>query len=179
MVRIFIGLAVVALALLIYCMVECLQTPRHQVRVLPKAAWVFIILLLPLLGPGLWLAFGKARGRSAAPQRRGPAAPDDDPEFLRRVEVERRQQQRREEEARKRAEEQRRKRGTAGPQGTGGPQGTTGGQPGKADPAGGEDSANGAAPGSDADTEGTDSSNGTDPRDRRARTDDDGGESPS
>lgn len=110
MVRIFIGLGVVALGLLIYCMVECIQTPRHRVRVLSKAAWIFIILLLPLLGPGLWMAFGRAKGRSAAPQRKGPVAPDDDPEFLRRVEIQRRQQQRREEEARKKTEEEERKR---------------------------------------------------------------------
>ena len=110
MVRIFIGLGVVALGLLIYCMVECIQTPRHRVRVLPKAAWIFIILLLPLLGPGLWMAFGRAKGRSAPDQRKGPRAPDDDPEFLRRVELQRRQQQRREEEARKKTEDERKRR---------------------------------------------------------------------
>lgn len=109
MVRIFIGLGVIALALLIYSMVDCLMTPRHKVRVLPKIAWVPIILLLPLLGPGLWLGFGKAREprNSGGPARKGPRAPDDDPEFLRNVEFQRRQQQRREEEARKRAEQER------------------------------------------------------------------------
>lgn len=109
MVRIFIGLGVIALALLIYSMVDCLMTPRHKVRVLPKIAWVPIILLLPLLGPGLWLGFGKARGpeNRGGQARKGPRAPDDDPEFLRNVEFQRRQQQRREEEARKRAEQER------------------------------------------------------------------------
>lgn len=110
MVRIFIGIGVVALGLLIYSMVDCLTTPRHKVRVLPKVAWVPIILLLPLLGPGLWLGFGKARGtpNRGGAARRGPVAPDDDPEFLRNVEFQRRQQQRREEEARKRREAERR-----------------------------------------------------------------------
>lgn len=112
MVRVFIGIGVVALGLLIFSTVDCLMTPRHKVRVLPKIAWVPIILLLPLLGAGLWLGFGKARG---APQgggaaRRGPVAPDDDPEFLRKVEFQRRQQQRREEEARKKAEQERKRR---------------------------------------------------------------------
>ncbi|GAA4840051.1 PLDc N-terminal domain-containing protein [Garicola koreensis] len=110
MVRFFIGLGVVALGLLIYCTVECIQTPRHRVRVLPKVSWIFIILLLPLLGPGLWMAFGRAKDTPAAPQRRGPAAPDDDPEFLRRVEIERRQHQRREQETQKSAEQARKRR---------------------------------------------------------------------
>ena len=109
MVRIFIGLGVVALGLLIYCMVEWFQTPRRRVRVLPKSAWMFIILLLPLLGPGLWMAYGRAKEANAEPKRKGPVAPDDDPEFLRRVEIERRQQQRREQEAQKRIEESRKK----------------------------------------------------------------------
>lgn len=110
MVRVFIGLGVIALGLLIYCMVEWFQTPRHRVRVLPKAAWLFIILLLPLLGPGLWMAFGRAKAPAQTPKRKGPTAPDDDPEFLRRVEIERRQQQRREQEARKRNEQSRKQR---------------------------------------------------------------------
>lgn len=110
MVRVFIGLGVVALALLIYCMVELFQTPRQRVRVLSKVAWFFIILLLPLLGPGLWMAFGRAKSTKAQPERKGPVAPDDDPEFLRRVEIERRQQQRRNQEEQKRIDEARRKR---------------------------------------------------------------------
>ncbi|TLP98502.1 hypothetical protein FEF26_04930 [Nesterenkonia salmonea] len=112
MVRVFMALGVVALGLLIYSTVDCIQTPKHKVRVLPKIAWLPIIILLPLLGAGLWLGFGKARGSNGGGggQRRGPVAPDDDPEFLRKVEFQRRQAQRREEEARRQAEESRRKR---------------------------------------------------------------------
>ncbi len=107
------GLGVIALGLLIYCAVDCIITPKHKVRVLPKIAWFFIILLLPLLGAGLWLGFGKARGGGDGGDgrpRKGPVAPDDDPEFLRTIEFERRRAERREEEARKRAEEERKKR---------------------------------------------------------------------
>lgn len=111
MVRIFLGVGVVALGLLIYCTADCIQTPRHKVRVLSKTAWIFIILLLPLLGAGLWLAFGKARDGNGGGggRRKGPTAPDDDPEFLRNVEFQRRQAQRREEEVRKRAEAERKR----------------------------------------------------------------------
>lgn len=106
------ALGVVALGLLIYSTVDCIQTPKHKVRVLPKIAWIPIIILLPLLGAGLWLGFGKSRGGSGGGggPRRGPMAPDDDPEFLRNVEFQRRQAQRREEEARRQAEQSRRKR---------------------------------------------------------------------
>ncbi|WP_120003262.1 PLDc N-terminal domain-containing protein [Nesterenkonia muleiensis] len=112
MVRVFIGLGVIALGLLIYSTVDCIMTPKHKVRVLPKVAWLPIILLLPLLGAGLWLGFGKARGGNGrgGVARKGPTAPDDDPEFLRNVEFQRRQQQRREEEARRRAEQERKRR---------------------------------------------------------------------
>lgn len=119
MLRVLIPVGIVGLGLMIYSLVESIQTPRHRVRVMPKLAWIAVILLVPIIGAGLWLGFGRIReprGGSQQP-RRGPSAPDDDPEFLRKVEFERRQQQRREVEARKRAEEERknRARGQAGP----------------------------------------------------------------
>lgn len=119
MLRVLIPVGIVGLGLMIYSLVESIQTPRHRVRVMPKLAWIAVILLVPIIGAGLWLGFGRIResGGGAQQPRRGPSAPDDDPEFLRKVEFERRQQQRREEEARKRAEEERKKRarGQAGP----------------------------------------------------------------
>ena len=112
MLRILIPVGIVGLGLMIYSLVESIQTPRHRVRVMPKTAWVAVILLVPIIGAGLWLGFGRIREpRTRGNQvRSGPSAPDDDPEFLRKVEFERRQQQRREEEARKRAEQERKKR---------------------------------------------------------------------
>jgi len=110
--RILIPVGIVGLGLMIYSLVESIQTPRHRVRVMPKSAWMAVIVLVPIIGAGLWLGFGRlrephTRGNQVRP---GPSAPDDDPEFLRKVEFERRQQQRREEEARKRAEQERKKR---------------------------------------------------------------------
>lgn len=112
MLRVLIPVGIVGLGLMIYSLVESIQTPRHRVRVMPKAAWIAVILLVPIIGAGLWLGFGRIRTPRGRGQqvRRGPSAPDDDPEFLRKVEFERRQQQRREEEARKRAEQERKKR---------------------------------------------------------------------
>ncbi|GAA2231205.1 MULTISPECIES: PLD nuclease N-terminal domain-containing protein [Kitasatospora] len=78
------------LALWIWAFIDCLTTPEEEVRHLPKAAWVIIVLLFPLVGSVAWLAAGRWRGRAAARTASGPdgagrtrpMAPDDDPEFL-------------------------------------------------------------------------------------------------
>ncbi|MFB0617026.1 PLD nuclease N-terminal domain-containing protein [Streptomyces sp. AGS-58] len=81
------------LALWIYAFVDCLNTPDDEVRHLPKAAWLVIVLLFGevLVGPVAWLLTGRVRpgsaGGSAAARHGGTAArwvaPDDNPEFLR------------------------------------------------------------------------------------------------
>ena len=49
------------------------------------------MILLPLLGAVLWFIFGRPYGKPPAqPIRRHPTAPDDDPEFLRNLEIRRR-----------------------------------------------------------------------------------------
>ncbi|MEW2306631.1 PLD nuclease N-terminal domain-containing protein [Streptomyces sp. NPDC006655] len=67
------------LALWIYAFVDCLNTPEDEVRVLPKLAWVVVILVFGevLVGPVAWLVAGKTR----QPRERW-VAPDDNPEFL-------------------------------------------------------------------------------------------------
>ena len=98
MLRIIIGVGIVGLGLLIYSLIECLQTPRHRIRVLPKIAWIAVIVLLPIVGAGLWLGFGRVRVPKQGGQApRRPSSPDDDPDFLRQVEIKRRQRQRAEE----------------------------------------------------------------------------------
>ena len=86
MVRLFLFLAAVQLVLLVLALISCLSAGR--VRTMPRFLWVLVILLIPLLGPiGYFLA-----GRPLPPPREGgpvrrpqprPAAPDDDPDFLR------------------------------------------------------------------------------------------------
>lgn len=91
--------ALISLALLVYCVLDVLTTPRAAVRSLPKPLWLLLVLA-PLVGPAAWFLAGRPpRGtarqplRPTAPPERG--APDDDEEFLR--------------ELRRRAEEQRRR----------------------------------------------------------------------
>jgi hypothetical protein len=88
MVRLFVFLAAVQLVLLVLALISCLSADR--VRAMPRALWVLLVLLVPLLGPLAWFLFGRplpprAEGR---PARRGPASPDDDPDFLRSIQIE-------------------------------------------------------------------------------------------
>jgi hypothetical protein len=92
--RVIIGLA--AMALLVFCLIDAVQTKPEYVRNMPKWAWVLLILVLPIVGPLAWLVAGRPRHRpNAVPwpsktagypeyerPRQTPRAPDDDPEFL-------------------------------------------------------------------------------------------------
>jgi hypothetical protein len=90
-VLIVLGLALVAL-------IDCLARDEDEIRGLPKVIWVFVILLFPLLGGVAWFFAGRARSPEGRPRRRPglgapparPLAPDDDPEFLRRLDERRR-----------------------------------------------------------------------------------------
>jgi hypothetical protein len=87
MVRFDLILGFIDIALLIFCLVDVISIYEWRIKSLNKLAWVFIIILLPLLGSVLWLTLGKSHASGDQPaggarQRRGPIAPDDDPEFL-------------------------------------------------------------------------------------------------
>ena len=88
----------IELGLLVYCLIDCVQTPEAQVRNLPKVVWVILILLLPFVGGIAWLLVGRPQGGRAPrtwasgsgfpeADRPRPVAPDDDPAFLRQVQA--------------------------------------------------------------------------------------------
>ncbi|GMA38466.1 PLD nuclease N-terminal domain-containing protein [Mobilicoccus caccae] len=85
--------AVALLAFTIYTVIDCVQTEDDKVKGLPKIAWVFVILLFPLVGGGAWWIAGRPAGLPGLgggspqdrPRRRGPLGPDDDPDFLGRL----------------------------------------------------------------------------------------------
>lgn len=105
MVRVLAFLLAVGLA--VYALVDLASSDEEQRGGLPRGLWVVLIVLLPFLGPIAWVLVrrsagsGRARpsgapGGSPGPGRRprGPVAPDDDPEFLWRLEQERRRRER-------------------------------------------------------------------------------------
>ncbi|QIK66177.1 hypothetical protein G7072_07310 [Nocardioides sp. HDW12B] len=109
----------VILVLWIYCVVSVILTPDGATRNLPKLAWLFLVLLFPLVGSIAWLVAGRpdtAGSRRSSHEREAPAFPEydrpgraagvtaeSDEEFLRRVR-ERAEQQRRTEQERRRRE---------------------------------------------------------------------------
>lgn len=110
MVRILFFVAMIALT--IYAAADWHRTPEDEMPgKLPKAIWLLIILFtatIAAIGPIVWLALRwvsraekKQKRAPKAPQR--PTAPDDDPEFLFRLE--RDIQRKRHEEERRRREQ--------------------------------------------------------------------------
>ena len=94
----------------IFCFIDVLMTPEQACRNLPKLAWVFLVLLLPVFGSIVWLVAGRpwnrvpGSGMPLSAQRsrtpaRTPTNPDDDEEFLASLKL-------RAEEQRRRAREQ-------------------------------------------------------------------------
>lgn len=72
----------------VYTTIVLIRTPKSELRTLPKAMWIILVLLLVGV-PAYWL-FGHPRGMRRGDEggrgaRRLPKAPDDDPEFLRRL----------------------------------------------------------------------------------------------
>ena len=91
----------IELFLLVFCLIDAIQSDPAQIRNLPKLGWIVLILLVPLVGGIAWLIAGRpqrqprsgarwpATRTSGFPEYERPArswvAPDDDPEFLRTV----------------------------------------------------------------------------------------------
>lgn len=107
---------VVPIALAIFALFDLARSLPEERAGLRRSVWVAIIVLLPALGPIVWIAVsrtsrgssrpgptipgtgrggpsrgGPGRGPLRPPTRRpGPVAPDDDPDFLWRLEQQRR-----------------------------------------------------------------------------------------
>ncbi|MEE1618155.1 PLD nuclease N-terminal domain-containing protein [Brachybacterium sp. J144] len=90
------GISVVlSIALTIFALADCVQTTDDKVRGIPKWAWIVLIVLIPWVGPLTWLFVGKERPWNTQPPRRsGPLAPDEDPDFLRRLDEDIRRERR-------------------------------------------------------------------------------------
>ncbi len=91
-------MVLVPLALTLYALIDCIRTDDSQIRGLPKIVWVLIVVLLWVVGPLAWIFAGRDRSWQL-PERPAPprqVAPDDDPDFLRGLDLERKRRRQRE-----------------------------------------------------------------------------------
>ena len=74
--RILLGGALIALVALVYALFDLSFTDRSRIRRLNRPLWYVIVIALPIIGPLLWVLWGKK-------QRSGASAPvgDDSPRF--------------------------------------------------------------------------------------------------
>ena len=96
--RNLVVLAIIGLA--IYCLFDILRSTRDERLGVHPALWIVVVLFVPLLGPLAWLAVRWSRRTTYAdlsgaaptsrPERLRSSAPDDDPDFLRRLDEQRR-----------------------------------------------------------------------------------------
>src|SRR4051794_21844370 len=90
----------VLLGLAIYCMFDVVRSTRDERLGIHPLLWIVFVLFVPLLGALVWLgvrwsrrtAYGELSDAppTKRPGRLRPAAPDDAPDFLRRLDEERR-----------------------------------------------------------------------------------------
>ena len=89
---------------MVYSIVDLITIDNSRVRHLPKITWVFVVILLSLIGSLLWFLVGREPlekrrlGRYTETPYGTPAsatvAPDDDTAFLGRLQREREQEER-------------------------------------------------------------------------------------
>jgi hypothetical protein len=126
MARLFMLLFLAQVVLAVSALISCLSAEDGDVRVLPRLAWVLVILFIPLIGPIAWFVAGRTaagtwpRGAWWPDRKRyRPLAPDDDPDFLRSIGTEQAKKDRemfgRWEEDLRRREDQTRRPGTGDP----------------------------------------------------------------
>lgn len=90
-------IAVALLALQIYALIDLSRADSREVRIIPKWLWA-VLWLIPVIGPAAWLLLGRPAvgpspgggsgggGTLGGPRPpRGPIAPDDDADFLKRL----------------------------------------------------------------------------------------------
>jgi len=91
MLRVVIVVAVIVV--FVYGLIDLIRTDPRQTKGISKPAWIVVQIVLPVIGATLWFLIGRPRGTSPArPTYSHPIAPDDDPDFLRNLELRRRKQ---------------------------------------------------------------------------------------
>jgi hypothetical protein len=82
------------IGLVVYCVIDIVRSEPAERLNVPRALWVLLVVLIPVLGSIVWIAVSwthrSTQGPATRRVSRGPSAPDDDPEFLWKLDEERR-----------------------------------------------------------------------------------------
>lgn len=94
----FTLLGLLVLAFWLYCILDVAMADQALVRNLPRLVWLVLVVVAAPVGGIAWLVAGRPTGVRARPGStdrrparrapdapRGPLGPDDDPDFLRRL----------------------------------------------------------------------------------------------
>jgi hypothetical protein len=94
--RLYMLMFALEILLVVLALISCLSAQDDEVRALPRFVWIILILLFPIVGSIVYFAVGRPlttaprtawRAGGGFPESTRPArAPDDDPEFLARLE---------------------------------------------------------------------------------------------
>ena len=97
MARLYMLFFALEVLLVILALISCLSAEEGDLRALPRIVWVIVILLFPLVGSIVYFVAGRPvttgprtptwRPGNGFPEVERPrsVAPDDDPEFLRKI----------------------------------------------------------------------------------------------
>jgi len=96
--RLYMLVFALEVLLIVLALISCLSAEEGELRALPKIVWVIIILLFPLVGAIVYFVAGRpvqaapkagnwrtGHGFPEATKPTRQVAPDDDPEFLRKL----------------------------------------------------------------------------------------------
>lgn len=70
---------IIAVAFVLYSLVDAAMSDPARARGVSKPVWVVLIVVLPVIGAVLWFVIGKGHGPLPVPTR----GPEDDPRFTR------------------------------------------------------------------------------------------------
>ncbi|MDQ1287461.1 MAG: hypothetical protein QG622_1026 [Actinomycetota bacterium] len=71
----------------IFAFVDCWIRNDDEVRGLPRLVWLMAMLFVPLLASTAYLLYGRGESSALGPGRPRVIAPDDDPDFLRQLDL--------------------------------------------------------------------------------------------